>query len=134
MPRSTYRQRDGHPRPVHIGAVHRLGVRNPEPVVCGHVEHRVATLQSRSDRIRLREIARMRLTRDSFKIGKLACLADEKPQVRALSGKFASNMMAYKAGRACYKHFHREGQGLRIKQQGTEKRHTGAKRRFLCLT
>ena len=48
----------------------------------------------------------MELGRNAVAVGEIAGLVDEQAQFGALSGKFASHRMAYKAGRACDKDFH----------------------------
>ena len=48
----------------------------------------------------------MRFPPDTFEIGKIAGLSNQQTKLGTLSGKLASHMMAYKAGRTCYEHFH----------------------------
>lgn len=66
----------------------------------------IATIQSRSNGVRLREITDGCFPADALEIGKIAALANKQAKFSTLSGKLASHMMAYKAGRTCYKHFH----------------------------
>jgi len=70
-----------------VGAVHRFGIANPEPVVRGDMNHSVASIKSGTKCIRLQQVALVRLATNAFKIFKVACLAHQHAQLRALADK-----------------------------------------------
>ena len=70
------------------------------------MDHRIATLNRRTQRLRLRKIANNRLAANAFKILQIACFAYQKPEIGSFSGQRSRHMMAHKSGCACQKDFH----------------------------
>jgi hypothetical protein len=66
----------------------------------------IATLEGRTDGFRIRKIAEMPLARQAVQMSEVAGLANQQPEGCALSGEFASHMVAYEAGGACEEYFH----------------------------
>ena len=91
---------------VDVGAVHRIGVANPEAVVGGNVHHCVAALERGREGFGLGEIADDGVAGDAFEIGEIAGFADEQPEFSALIGKGFGDVMAYESGGACEEDFH----------------------------
>ena len=91
---------------VDVGAVHGIGITDPEPVICGHVDDSVAALKSRSEGFRSGEITNHRISGNAFNVGKIAGFADKEAEVSAFSGEGSRHMMANEAGSACKEYPH----------------------------
>ncbi len=91
---------------IDVGAVHGVGIANPEAVVGGYVDDGIAALKGGGVGVGLGEIADLGLAVDAFEIGEVAGLADEEAEVGAFSGQCAGHMMAYKSGGACQEDLH----------------------------
>ena len=91
---------------VDVGAVHRVGIANPETVVGGYVHDGVATFKGRGVGIGLGQIADYGVAGDAFEIGEIAGFADEEAKIGALGGKGLGHVMANKSGGACKKNLH----------------------------
>ena len=93
-------------RAVDVGLVHGRGIGNPEAIIGGHMDNRIAVLERGLQRGRIGEIADNGLARDAFEIRKVAGLAREQAQIGAFGGEGLGDMMADESGRACDKDFH----------------------------
>ena len=99
-------------RAVDVGAVHGVGIANPEAVVGGDVDDGVAAGERAVRRIQVGEVADDGVAGNAFEVGEVAGLADEQAEIGAFGGKRLGHMVAYKSGRACKEDFHSEAAAL----------------------
>src|SRR5579863_1221967 len=93
-------------RAVHVGAVHRLRVGNPEAVIGGNVDNGVAAGEACAQGFRLHQVADIRIAGYAFKVSEGAGFAHEHAEVGALGGEGLGDVVADKAGCAGCKDFH----------------------------
>src|ERR1035438_5421986 len=70
------------------------------------MDHRVAAFERGTQRLRLAQVADVRLAPNAFQVHQVACLPHQQPQLGAARYQRSRNVVADKSRCACHKNFH----------------------------